>query len=58
MNKAAIAGLSGAALFRHVFGLKEGQSLSQFVAEIKPVREDEKFVVEVREYALANASDA
>ena len=49
-----VKGIGPLALFRTVFGKKEAQTLSEFVAEMKPLTQDEKFVAEVREYALKN----
>lgn len=54
MTKEQIATSSPLALFRHVFGLQEGQTLTQFMAECGPLREDTVFVGEVRAYATAN----
>lgn len=56
MTKEEIQALSPYALFRHVFGMKLGETLSEFMRECKPVREDDKFVAAVREFALREAS--
>ena len=58
LNKMQISALSGLALLRHVFGMHQGQTLTEFVAECKTVKEDAKFIEEVRAYALANAFEA
>ena len=58
MNKAQITALSGTALLRQVFGMKPGQKLTEFVAEVKDLRENAGFIQEVRDYALKDAVDA
>lgn len=56
MTKEAITSASPLSLFRIVFGLKPGQTLSEFSKECAPLREDAKFVAECREYALTNCA--
>jgi hypothetical protein len=57
MTKANIQTAAPLSLFRHVFGFQPGQTLSEFAKECSSLRDDEKFVAEVREYALANATE-
>jgi hypothetical protein len=57
MTKSEISGASTLKLLMHVFGKKPSdQTLTQFSAECADVKNDEKFIAEVREYALANAA--
>lgn len=41
-------------LFRFVFGMQPNQTLTEFQKECAPIRDDTKFIEEVREYALTN----
>lgn len=53
MSKEEIQSAAPMKLLAHVFGKKPGQSLQDFAAEIKDVKNDAAFITEVREYALA-----
>lgn len=55
MTKTEIKALSTLALFRHVFGKQEGQTLTQFASECETLKNDSAFVEEVRAYAEAQA---
>lgn len=55
MTKAQLPGATPIALFRDVFGMREGQTLSDFVAECRPVRENTEFIEECRKYAIEHA---
>jgi hypothetical protein len=56
MNEKQINALSPVALFRKVFGQHEGQSLTQFLQEAKPLKDNEAFVAEVRAFALTGVA--
>lgn len=56
MDKKTAETASDLALLRGVFGLRDGDKLSDFVKEVTPVRADTAFIAEVRAYAVANAS--
>ena len=45
---------SSLALFRAVFGKQDNQTLSEFVKEVEPLKNDAKFIQECRDYAIAN----
>lgn len=57
MTKTAAATAAPLSLFRNMFGFQPGQTLSEFSQECSTLRGDEKFVAEVREYAIANATE-
>ena len=57
LTKEQIAKAAPLSLFRAVFGLKPEQKLSGFVAEVGGLREDSKFVEEVRAYAMTQATE-
>lgn len=56
MTKPEIKEASVLKLFAHVFGKREGQDLKGFAEECRPLRDDEKFIAEVRDYAMAEAA--
>jgi hypothetical protein len=58
MSKDQIKTMGAMPLFKLVFGQKPGQTLSEFASECSKVRNDEAFVAETREYALANCATA
>lgn len=55
MSKDQIKVAQPLSLFRLVFGMQPNQTLSEFQKECAPLREDTKFIEEVRAYALANS---
>lgn len=56
MTKNEINEASASKLFKHVFGQHPGQTLQQFMDEIRSLRDDAKFVAEVRAHALNEAT--
>lgn len=57
MTKSEIETASNTKLLMHVFGKQPGQPLPEFSKEIATVRDDEKFIAEVRAHALAEATE-
>lgn len=55
MTKSEIQGAATLKLLAHVFGKKPGQNLQDFAAECRQVSGDEKFIGEVRDYAMSQA---
>jgi hypothetical protein len=52
-DRATITAAMPLSLFRKAFGLKDGQTLSEFQKECASLRDDANFVEEVRAYLLA-----